>query len=141
MTRNPLGYSAPRDANRIPVIMGVSSVDGFSPVPLEVNPVTGRLLAESAAAVISSNTSTLPTATVTTTSSVILAVNASRLGVTIYNEGPSTAYVALSGTASLTAYTIQIALGGYYELPFSFRNNLSAITASSTAVLRVTELT
>ena len=32
-----------RDDNRIPVLMGVSSTDGVTPIPLTVDPDTGRL--------------------------------------------------------------------------------------------------
>lgn len=38
---------APRDANRIPVTYGISSADGVTVVPIEVNPSTGRLLVDS----------------------------------------------------------------------------------------------
>ena len=37
--------SGKRDANRNVVLMGVSSVDGVTPVPLKVDPDTGKLLA------------------------------------------------------------------------------------------------
>lgn len=36
-------YSSPRDANRVPATFGVSTVDGITPVPLEVNPANGQL--------------------------------------------------------------------------------------------------
>lgn len=37
---------AKRDGNKVTVAMGVSSVDGITPVPLRVDPVTGYLLIE-----------------------------------------------------------------------------------------------
>jgi hypothetical protein len=37
---------AARDFNRIPTLLGVSSVDGVTPVLLQVNPATGRLLVD-----------------------------------------------------------------------------------------------
>lgn len=37
---------APRDENRIPVLMGVSSADGTTPIPISVDPTTGRVLVE-----------------------------------------------------------------------------------------------
>lgn len=43
ITRSGSNYSAPRDSNRVPVTFGVSTVDGITPVPLEVNPSTGQL--------------------------------------------------------------------------------------------------
>lgn len=39
-----ISSSVPRDANRSPVTFGVSSVDGVTPVPIEVNPANGQLL-------------------------------------------------------------------------------------------------
>ena len=36
-----------RDDNNVPVLVWVSSVDGVTTVPIEVNPATGALLAES----------------------------------------------------------------------------------------------
>lgn len=38
-----------RDQNRVTVLLGVSSADGVTPIPLKINPVTGRILAEVAA--------------------------------------------------------------------------------------------
>lgn len=41
--RGGSGISVGRDANRVPVTFGVSTTDGVTPVPLEVNPSTGQL--------------------------------------------------------------------------------------------------
>jgi len=38
--------NAPRDNNRVPVIIGVSSVNLTTPVPIAVNPVTNALIVE-----------------------------------------------------------------------------------------------
>lgn len=75
------------------------------------------------------------------TSTSILASNTSRLGATIYNEGTATCYMKLGATASLTSYTLQIASGGYYEVPFGYTGAIDGITSASTAQLRVTEIT
>lgn len=37
---------ANRDQNRVTVLMGVSSADGVTPVPLRVDPITNALLVE-----------------------------------------------------------------------------------------------
>lgn len=37
---------APRDENNVPVLVGVSSVDQTTPVPIEVNPSTWALQLE-----------------------------------------------------------------------------------------------
>ena len=39
-------YSAPTDADRRPVLLGASTLDGITPVALEANPSTGALLVE-----------------------------------------------------------------------------------------------
>lgn len=38
---------ASRDQNHVPTMLGVSSVDGVTPIPVEIDPVTGRLLVDS----------------------------------------------------------------------------------------------
>lgn len=38
---------APRDGNYIPAILGVSTADGTTTLPLMVDPLTGRLLVKS----------------------------------------------------------------------------------------------
>ena len=77
---------------------------------------------------------------VTNASTSILASNANRLGATIYNEGAAICYTKLGATASVTSYTLQIAVGGYYELPFAYTGAVDGITSSGKAQLRVTEL-
>lgn len=82
-------------------------------------------------------TSAITTVSVTTSSLSILAANAARLGAVIYNESGAICYVALASVASLTAYTVQIAVGGYYEVPFNYTGTIFGITQTGTAVLRV----
>ncbi len=90
-------------------------------------------------------TSATPTitspASITTVAAVVLASNTARKGAAIYNESGAIAYLALGTTATLTAYTTQIPIGGYYEVPFQYTGALWGITVSGTAVLRVTEVT
>lgn len=51
------------------------------------------------------------------TSVPILAAAGSRRGFTVFNEGSTVLYLAFAATASVTAYTVQIAVNGYYEMP------------------------
>lgn len=98
-----------------------------------------------AATVVTKETrSTTPAQTspsVGNTNTSILALNVNRLGATIYNEGTAICYMILGSTATTTSYTLQIAVGGYYELPFGYTGAVAGITSASTAQLRVTELT
>lgn len=41
------GNNATRDQNNVPVLIAVSSVDGFTPVEVYADPVTGALLIDS----------------------------------------------------------------------------------------------
>lgn len=74
-------------------------------------------------------------------SATVLALNANRLGATIYNESGGACRIKLGASASATDYTMIIAIGGYYEIPFGYTGIITGIAVSGTAVLRVTELT
>jgi len=78
---------------------------------------------------------------VTSSNTSVLASNANRLGATMYNEGSATCYLKLGATASTTSYSVQIASGGYYEVPFNYTGAIDAVTSTSTAQLRITEIT
>jgi hypothetical protein len=81
------------------------------------------------------------TATITT-SATVLALNASRKGATIFNESGDPLYVMLGASASVTVYAVQIAVGGYYEVPFGYTGIITGIAKSgNSTVARVVELT
>lgn len=86
-------------------------------------------------------TDTFTTASVTNTNTTVLAANTNRMGATVYNESGAICYLKLGATATLTAYTLQVAVGGYYEVPFGYNGLITGITASGTAVCRVAEIT
>lgn len=44
ITRSGSYYSVPRDANRVPGLFGVSSANGTTPLPIEVDPSSGGIL-------------------------------------------------------------------------------------------------
>jgi len=89
---------------------------------------------------VRSSSATNSSPSVTTVSTSILAANVNRLGATIYNEGPDICYVKLGAIASLTSYSLQIVVGGYYEIPFAYTGAIDGITLIGTAQQRVTEL-
>lgn len=120
------------------VIHGKTTGGGGGFVDVKVNP-SGALTVESTPT--TSSTGTSSSVSVTTANITVLASNGSRLGATIYNEGTVTALVKLGSTASATTYTIKIVTDGYYEVPFLYTGIITGITASGTAVLRITELT
>lgn len=80
-------------------------------------------------------------------STTILAANTSRKGATVYNDSTVVLYLALSDTtASATVHTVQIAAGGYYELPATeggvYTGKIVGIWASdASGAARITEFT
>lgn len=75
----------------------------------------------------------------------ILAANTGRKGAAIFNDSAAILYLALaSGTSSASNYTVQLAPGGYYEVPVSrdgtiYTGVIKGIWASATGNARVTE--
>lgn len=91
---------------------------------------------------VAPGTSVLSSASVTTTSSVILAANASRIKFTVWNEGNKAVLLALAGTASTSAYTVNLPVGAFYESELNdYTGAVSAVTASGTSTVKVTEET
>jgi hypothetical protein len=79
-----------------------------------------------------------------TTAATLLAANANRRGATIYNESTAVLYLALftHTSVSTTVYTLQIAAGGYYELPQPVvLGEVSGVWAAANGSARITELT
>jgi hypothetical protein len=74
------------------------------------------------------------------TSVPVLAASGARRGATVFNEGSTVLYLAFAATASVTAYTVQVAVNGYYELPTNLYGGvISGIWAGSpTGAARVT---
>jgi hypothetical protein len=88
--------------------------------------------------------------TITAASTAALASNASRKGAAFYNDANVDVLLALGFTASVTAYTVRLLVGGYYEVPALFTGavnmlgvaaNTTTATASTTGGIRVTEFT
>lgn len=101
----------PRDQNRVPVLAGVSTTDQITPVLLEVDPATGRLLVN---AIVTIGPTTLPTALVNgqqtvTTSAVALPSGALTEGVIVEALSTNTLSVFVGGTGvtTSTGYELQ----------------------------------
>lgn len=90
-----------------------------------------------------SSTSTLSNVSSSATNVTLLASNANRLNAAIFNDSTQILYVKLGTTASTSSYTVQIAAGGYYELPTVniYTGIIDGIWASANGNARVTELT
>lgn len=73
----------------------------------------------------------------------VLASNVARKGATVFNDSTAILYLLLvtGGTASTTAYTVQLVAGAYYEVPFGYTGALIGIWAAANGNARVTEFT
>lgn len=78
---------------------------------------------------------------VTGSNTTVLAANVNRLGATVFNESGAAFFLKLGASASATTYSVNMAIGGYYEVPFGYNGIITGITAGGTAVVRVAELT
>jgi hypothetical protein len=88
-----------------------------------------------------SGTATLANVASSASSVTLLAANLSRLGATIFNDSTAILYVKFGTTASSSSYTVQIAGGGYYEMPDPvYTGRIDGIWASANGNARVTEL-
>lgn len=71
----------------------------------------------------------------------ILAANSARRMATVFNDSTAILYLLLAiGTSSNTNYTVQVAAGGYYELPGYYTGVIKGIWASANGNARVTEI-
>jgi hypothetical protein len=72
----------------------------------------------------------------------LLAANANRKGLILYNNSGAYAYVAFAATASETAFSVRIAPNSGYESSQTYRGPVSAVWASAgSGQMQVTELT
>lgn len=77
------------------------------------------------------------------TSVTLLAANANRKGATITNTDANALYINMAGgTASATAYSVALALGGTYSVPSGYTGAITGIWAlDGTGTALVTEYT
>ena len=84
------------------------------------------------------------TNSLSTTASILVAANANRKGLTIYNNLMTTVFIDTIATVSSTAYMIALPAGAYYEMPASdclYTGALSAILPTGTGSILVREFT
>jgi len=133
---------------------------GVTPNPAGVtdpSAVGGAVVDASAAPTTTVTTAQGATGTMTsvassTTSVTILAFNPNRLSASIYNDSTQVLYLLALNTvnsspsqlfsmaASTTHFTVQLAAGGYYELPFNPIGAVYGIWPSANGFARVTEI-
>lgn len=90
--------------------------------------------------VLSPQSATVSRVATSTTTAALFAANGGRVrGRVIYNEASAILYVKFGATASATDYTVQVAAGGYYELPVdTYAGVVHGILASGTGSAQCT---
>lgn len=89
-----------------------------------------------------SSTGTQTSVAAAAADTVILAANVNRRGATIENDSTAALNLLLgSGISSATVRTLQIAAGGYYEVPFGYTGAIKGIWTAANGAARVTEFT
>lgn len=84
--------------------------------------------------------STTAKITAATSSTLLIASNASRVGATIFNDSNTFLYIKLGTVATTDDYTIKVFPFGYYEVPFSFIGTITGIWSVSSGFARTTEV-
>src|SRR5271165_3908794 len=108
-------------------------------IALQVNS-SGSLLTSSTPA--TSSTSTITSVGGATSSTSLLASNTSRKGAYFFNDSTAILYLAFASSASTTAYTVQIASNGFYEMPNPtvYTGSIFGIWSAANGNVRITEL-
>jgi len=101
-------------------------------------PVYGTITANPANA---TSGGTGPTSFTSTSYGTIANSNANRRGLTVFNEGAGNLHITIgTATTSTSSYTIRLATGDYYELPYNYTGLIGGIFATA-GTARVTEIT
>ena len=87
-----------------------------------------------------SNTTTITSVAASTSSVVLLAANAARFGSTIANDTDGILYIKLGIGASISSYTVKLAVDSYYESPFGYVGIITGVWDTMSGSARVTEL-
>jgi hypothetical protein len=138
------------DSGTITTVTTVTAVTAITnALPAGTNAI-GKLAANSGVDIGDVDVTTLPnvsTASLTdlassTSSAQLLAANAARKGLTLYNTDANGVYVKYGTTASATSFTVLIPTSGYWEMPVPiYTGRLDAIwIANGSGSLYATEL-
>lgn len=90
---------------------------------------------------VGAGSATLSSVAGSATTVSILASNAARKGATVYNDSTQILYLAFAASATTSAYTVQIASQGFWEMagPSMYTGAISGIWASANGNARITE--
>lgn len=86
-------------------------------------------------------TGTNSSVTASVTAVTLLASNGPRRGATVYNDSTSPLKLSLGSVVTASSFTLIVAGGGYYEVPFGYRGDITGLWSAAIGAARVTELT
>ena len=117
----------------------LSNVSNTIPLPVATAPLAAGI--DTVTVVQDSNsTAALTQASSLTSSQVILAANTARKEALIFNNSTANLYLAFTGTASLTAFTVKLATNTAYALPMPlYKGVISGIWDAANGSAQVTE--
>lgn len=122
------------------VVSGGSAVDlvGINGTAPSVNvgtPSAGTLRTIEASASTTAVTSVAASGSNVT----LLASNANRMGFAVFNDSSVNLFLKCGATASTSSFTVKMAAGSYYEVPFKYSGIVDGIWDSATGNARITE--
>ena len=88
-----------------------------------------------------SSTGTHANTTSSASNQTLLSSSAARLGATVYNDSTAVLFLKLGATASSTSFTVYMAPGSYYEVPFGYTGQIDGIWATANGSARTVEFT
>jgi hypothetical protein len=134
--------NAKRDQNFVPTLLGVSNVDGATPVPIYADPVTHRLLVDlpsgtgtvTSVSVVSANGFAGTVATATTTPAITLSTTVTGI---LYGNGTSVSALTIGSGLQLVGSTLSTTGGGTGDVvgPASATDNALARFNTTTGKL------
>ena len=86
------------------------------------------------------DTPTTANVATSTSNATLSAADVTLGGRAIANDSAAILYVKFGATASSTSYTVAMAAGAYYEVPFWYRGRIDGILSTGTGSARVTEV-
>ena len=99
------------------------------------------MAAGASAAVAKAGTATLSNVSSSASNGTLLASNADRIGVLVFNDSTAVLYLKYGTTASASSYSVKMEAGSYWEMPQPiYTGQLDGIWASANGAARVTEL-
>lgn len=109
---------------------GTQDVNIVSPIPVPVD-----------LTIDVATTSTVTRVASSVTSIVLVAANANRKGLMLYNDGSATQYVKFGTTATTTDFTVVLTRKAFYEMSFPlYVGRIDVISSSTDGAIQVTEL-